>query len=163
MATLYKYEAGGRTVTYLDAEDTYSAEDIRKHWAGTFPELGNANSSTDETKQTVTHEGAEVEVDKVVTFAKRAGTKGGDEVWSLYKVAGFIDIGKGWHEWYDERVRAENALQAGEIVLERVGKIYEARVTWGLDGPVIVLIPEDRAMQELGMAMLLGLSEVWDG
>ena len=76
MATLYKFETGGREVTYLDPEDTYKAEDIRKHWAQTFPELSNASTSTDKNKQTVEHEGAEVEVDQVVTFAKRVGTKG---------------------------------------------------------------------------------------
>lgn len=161
MATLYKYEAGGRTATYLDPEDQYSAEDIRKHWAQTFPELGNATSSTDEKKQTVTHEGAEVEVDKIVTFEKRVGTKGSDEMLSLFEVAGFVNTGQGWHTWYEEQVRAENADEAGRLILERVQQAYENKVSWREDGPEIELIPEDRALRLSGAAMLPGLAEAW--
>ena len=77
MTTLYKYQTqGGREVTYLDQEDQYKAEDLRKHWASTFPELGNATAETKAEKQTVEVEGEQVEVDKVVTFVKKVGTKG---------------------------------------------------------------------------------------
>lgn len=84
MTTLYKFETGGREVTYLDTDDAYQPEDIRTHWAGTFPELGNASTDIDKKKQTVTHEGNEVEVDRVVTFAKKVGTKGAnDTAWQI--------------------------------------------------------------------------------
>jgi len=157
MATLYKYEAGGREVTYLDAEDTYSAEDVRKHWASTFPELGNATARTEEKAQTVEHEGAEVEVQKVVTFEKRAGTKGGDL--ALWRVSGFLKTGKGWHSWVEELVRVESAAEAEEIVLERKRKVYQREVGWGPNGVEIEVVPEDQVMRAIGASMLPGLVE----
>lgn len=80
MTTLYRYETQGREVTYLDADDAYAAEDIRRHWSETFPELSNATADTQaapegETLEAVV-EGETVQVDRVVTFAKRVGTKG---------------------------------------------------------------------------------------
>jgi hypothetical protein len=76
--TLFKYVTGGQEVTFLDDQGLYDAETIRKHWQGTFPELGNCQAETDAKKQTVTVEGQEVEVDRVVTYVKKVGTKGGD-------------------------------------------------------------------------------------
>jgi hypothetical protein len=82
MTTLYKYTTGGRDVTFVDDADAYDAETIRKHWQSNFPELGNCQAETkaaskkeDKLKET-TAEGQEVEVDKVVTFVKKVGTKG---------------------------------------------------------------------------------------
>lgn len=98
MTTLYKFTTGGREVAYLDADDAYQPEDIRTHWAGTFPELGNASTDIDAKKQTVTHEGKEVEVDRVVSFAKKAGTKG-----MLFPspLSDLIDIYKSLHPGYE--------------------------------------------------------------
>lgn len=77
MTTLYKYVAqGGKAVTFLDETDVYDAETIRKHWANTFPELGSAQTSIDDKTKKATHEGQEIAVDKIVTFAKKVGTKG---------------------------------------------------------------------------------------
>jgi hypothetical protein len=84
MATLYKYQTqGGQEVTFVDQEDQYKAEDIRKHWANTFPELGNAQADEDKKAQTVEVDGESVEVDRVVTFAKKVGTKGQDPKWHV--------------------------------------------------------------------------------
>jgi PRTRC genetic system protein C len=67
MTTLYKYiTQGGREVVFEDPTDQYKPEDVRQHWAQSFPEL--ANATTTET----TEDGK-----KVVTFAKKVGTKGG--------------------------------------------------------------------------------------
>jgi len=77
MATLYRYAVqGGREVTFLDADDAYQPEDIRQHWAGTFPELGQAQTEIDAKAQTVEVEGQPVTVGKVVSFVKKVGTKG---------------------------------------------------------------------------------------
>lgn len=77
MATLYKYQTqGGQEVTFLDSEDQYQPEDIRQHWAQTFPELGSAQTDEQKKTQTVEVEGQQVEVNRVVTFAKKVGTKG---------------------------------------------------------------------------------------
>lgn len=77
MSTLYKYVTqGGREVTFLDENDAYKPEDIRKHWSQTFPELNSATAETTTEAQTVEVEGAPVEVEKVVTFVKKVGTKG---------------------------------------------------------------------------------------
>lgn len=77
MATLYKYQTqGGQEVTYLDTDDAYQPEDIRQHWTQTFPELGSAQTDEKKGQQTVEVEGQPVEVDRVVSFAKKVGTKG---------------------------------------------------------------------------------------
>lgn len=77
MSTLYKYQTqGGQAVTYLDPDDTYKPEDIRRHWAETFPELAQATTATDDKAQTVEVEGQPVEVTRIVSFAKKVGTKG---------------------------------------------------------------------------------------
>lgn len=67
MKTIYKYLTGGREVTFEDEEGVYKPEDIKAHWAATFPELGAATWDTTE-KDGV----------KIVTFAKKVGTKGAD-------------------------------------------------------------------------------------
>lgn len=65
MATKYVYMTGGREVEFVDEQDAYKPEDIKNHWAQTFPELSAA-----------TWDEKEVDGVKVVTFAKRVGTKG---------------------------------------------------------------------------------------
>lgn len=65
MATKYVYMAGGREVSYEDATDAYKPDDIRQHWAQSFPEL--ANATWEEKKEGET---------RVITFAKKVGTKG---------------------------------------------------------------------------------------
>jgi hypothetical protein len=85
MTTLFKYETQGRPVTFLDEADQYDNETIRKHWQTSFPELGNCQAETKAAPKEgklkeVTAEGQEVEVDKVVTFVKKVGTKGADDL-----------------------------------------------------------------------------------
>ncbi len=65
MPTKYVYTIGGREVTFEDDADDYKPEDIKTHWAQTFPEL--ASATWEETKDGET---------RVVTFAKKVGTKG---------------------------------------------------------------------------------------
>lgn len=84
MSTLYRYETQGRPVTFLDDADAYDNETIRKHWQTSFPELGNCQAETkkadgDQKLKETMAEGEEVEVDRVVTFVKKVGTKGGDD------------------------------------------------------------------------------------
>lgn len=82
MKTLFKFQTqGGREVTYLDAEGVYQPNDIRSHWASTFPELAQAQADEETKTQTVKYTDAdgqeqEVEVERVVTFTKKVGTKG---------------------------------------------------------------------------------------
>lgn len=66
MATKYVYLAGGREVTFEDAGDVYKPEDIKTHWAATFPELSGATWEEKKGEDGV----------RVVTFAKKVGTKG---------------------------------------------------------------------------------------
>lgn len=65
MAQKFVYTTGGRDVTLDDPDNSYTPAQIKDHWAATFPELQNA---TWETKE---EEGV-----KVITFAKKVGTKG---------------------------------------------------------------------------------------
>jgi PRTRC genetic system protein C len=65
MPTKYVYLTGGREVTFDDDADAYKPDDIRQHWAATFPEL--ASATWEEKKE----DGV-----RVVTFAKKVGTKG---------------------------------------------------------------------------------------
>lgn len=67
MPTRYVYVTGGREVAFDDPADVYKPEDIKAHWAATFPELGAA-----------TWEVTEKDGVKIVTFAKKVGTKGGE-------------------------------------------------------------------------------------
>lgn len=67
MPTRYVYVTGGREVAFDDPADVYKPEDIKVHWAATFPELGAA-----------TWEVTEKDGVKIVTFAKKVGTKGGE-------------------------------------------------------------------------------------
>lgn len=82
MKTLYKYQTqGGREVTFFDSEGVYQPNDIRSHWASTFPELAQAQADEETKTQTVKYTDAdgqeqEVEVERVVTFTKKVGTKG---------------------------------------------------------------------------------------
>lgn len=81
MSTLFRYETQGRPVTYLDTEDQYDAEFMRKHWSAHFSELGNCQSEVKqagagEKLKGLTQEGEEVEVDRIITYAKKVGTKG---------------------------------------------------------------------------------------
>jgi len=69
MATLYRYTTGGRDVEYLDEGDVYTPKAIQEHWAATFPELGAATWT--ETQDEATGQ-------KIITFAKKVGTKGGN-------------------------------------------------------------------------------------
>jgi len=70
MTTIYKYQTqGGREVVYEDPTDQYQAEDIRQHWAQTFPELAQAT-------MTEAVEGEGENQKKVITFAKKVGIKG---------------------------------------------------------------------------------------
>jgi hypothetical protein len=88
MPTLYKYTTGGRDVLFTDKEDAYKPADIQAHWASTFPELSNATADTKAGKQKVINEeGQEIEVDKVITFTKKVGTKG-QAIVSQYHVRG---------------------------------------------------------------------------
>lgn len=59
------YTTGGQDVTIDDPNNDYTAEQIKAHWATTFPELANATWDT-----------KEVDGVKVVTFSKKVGTKG---------------------------------------------------------------------------------------
>ncbi|MBD3309568.1 hypothetical protein GF348_24525 [candidate division KSB3 bacterium] len=63
MATLYKYPHGD--YEYLDEGDEFTTEQMKAHLAQYFPEL--ANASVEESEDDGVH---------VVTFVKRAGTKG---------------------------------------------------------------------------------------
>lgn len=65
---IFKYLIGGKWVTYEDADDVYSPDDIRAHWAATYPELSAA--TWDKT--------AGPNGEEVYTFAKKVGVKGGD-------------------------------------------------------------------------------------
>lgn len=64
---IFKYLIGGKWVTYEDADDVYSPEDIKAHWAATYPELSAATWD-----KTSGPNGEEI-----YTFAKKVGTKGG--------------------------------------------------------------------------------------
>jgi PRTRC genetic system protein C len=66
MPTKYVYLTGGREVEFVDEQDAYKPEDIKSHWAQTFPELSAATWDTKTGDDGV----------KVVTFAKKVGTKG---------------------------------------------------------------------------------------
>jgi PRTRC genetic system protein C len=66
MATRYVYLTGGREVEFMDEQDAYKPEDIKAHWAATFPELSAA--TWDEKKA---DDGT-----RTITFAKKVGTKG---------------------------------------------------------------------------------------
>ena len=81
MTTLYKYIVDGRPVQWVDEKDEHTPDAVRQAWTQTFPELGNATASEEKPKEagkklTVTVEGVSWEVDRVVTFAKKVGTKG---------------------------------------------------------------------------------------
>lgn len=65
MAQKFVYLTGGREATLDDPEGVYTPQQIKDHWAATFPELRNASWE----------EKVEGEV-KVITFAKEVGTKG---------------------------------------------------------------------------------------
>lgn len=83
MSTLYKYVTNGVPVTYVDVDEQHTPEAIRTHWARTFSELGNCQAEEQKAKEGeklkgLTQEGEEVEVDRVVTFVKKVGTKGAD-------------------------------------------------------------------------------------
>jgi len=64
MATVYKYQ----DYEYRDEAGEFTTEEVRKQLTQYFPELAQA---TAETKK--------VGDDTVVTFVKRAGTKGSDD------------------------------------------------------------------------------------
>lgn len=80
--TLYKYVTGGKEITFHDNEGQYSPEQIKAHWAGSFPELAQAETKVEafDEPQEVTFEtdGEQVTatVDQVVTFEKQVQTLG---------------------------------------------------------------------------------------
>lgn len=117
--TLYRYiTQGGRTVDYFDAGGQYTPEVIRKHWAESFPELSNAAAETKDEVQTVATRDVdgnetEVEIDRLVTFAKRVGTKG-----ALYRVAGTIDYLVPRTKQVNRIVEADSEAEARRVVLQ---------------------------------------------
>jgi PRTRC genetic system protein C len=66
MAQKFVYTTGGRDVTLEDPADDYTPAQIKDHWAATFPELAGATWDTKTGDDGV----------KVITFAKKVGTKG---------------------------------------------------------------------------------------
>jgi hypothetical protein len=134
MTTLFKHETQGRPVTFLDEADQYDNETIRKHWQTSFPELGNCQAETKAAPKEgklkeVTAEGEEVEVDKVVTFVKKVGTKGadGDQVDALA-----ADAQRRFDAWYKALV-AHNA-ELDRQALEAFGPVVGDQVRGLEDG-----------------------------
>lgn len=166
MATLYKYLTGGREVTFLDPDDAYQPEDIRQHWAGTFPELGNAATDIDDKAQTVTVDGVEAEVTRVVTFSKKVGTKGGDVTdLQIWQVSGRVRL-----QWprrhlihtVTEFATADTAGDAVQRALFGVAQMHVgATATW-VGKPDASPVPPDRMMRLSGAPALPGL-EADDG
>jgi hypothetical protein len=119
MTTLFKYETQGRPVTFLDEADQYDNETIRKHWQTSFPELGNCQAETKaapkgEKLKEVMAEGEEVEVDKVVTFVKKVGTKGGDgdqvDADDVVTLDTVLDAARRFDAWYTAMKENNDAL-----------------------------------------------------
>lgn len=117
--TLYRYiTQGGREVDYFDADGQYTPEVIRKHWAESFPELSNATVEAKDEVQTIKTrdtEGneTEVEIDRLVTFSKRVGTKG-----ALYRITGAIDYLVPRTKRVNRIVEAPSEAEARQVVLE---------------------------------------------
>jgi len=159
MATLYKYLVGGREVTYLDPDDAYQPEDIRQHWAATFPELGNAATDIDSKAQTVTVDGAEVEVTRVVTFSKKVGTKGGFDL-QIWRVRGQVRLQ--WparHLVHDviEYATATTASDAAQRALFGLAQMHDgAQASW-VGKPDADPAPADEMMRVWGSPTLPGL------
>jgi hypothetical protein len=116
MTTLFRYETQGRPVTFLDDADVYDNETIRKHWQTSFPELGNCQAETkaaekDQKLKETTAEGEEVEVDRVVRFVKKVGTKGLPDVDQTDNAArpSIADQVRAW-EAVNEEAQAKAAL-----------------------------------------------------
>jgi hypothetical protein len=161
MATLYKYLTGGREVTFLDADDAYQPEDIRQHWAGTFPELGNAATDIDDKAQTVTVDGADAEVTRVVTFSKKVGTKG----LQTWQVTGNVRLQWPRRHLVHTITEFATAATAGEAVtrtLFSVAQLHEGATASWVGKPTADAVPPDRMMRLSGAPELPGL-EADDG
>jgi PRTRC genetic system protein C len=158
MATLYKYLTGGREVTFLDPDDAYQPEDIRQHWAATFPELGNAATDIDDKAQAVTVDGSEVEVTRVVTFSKKVGTKGcvGLETW---QVSGEVRL-----QWprrhlihtVSEFATASTADDAISRALFGVAQMHAGATAAWVSKPAAKVVPPDQMMRAAGAPTLPG-------
>lgn len=114
MPTRYVYVTGGREVAFDDLADVYKPEDIKAHWAATFPELSAA------TWETTEKDGV-----KTVTFAKKVGTKGGE-----------------WPDWVrvEERLPDEEVLVLVTILeTDRVTVGNHLRPTEETDGGWAIL------------------------
>lgn len=66
MAQKFVYMASGQEVELDDPTDAYTPQQIKDHWTTTFPELSNASWEEKRAKDGT----------KVITFAKKVGTKG---------------------------------------------------------------------------------------
>lgn len=65
MTQRFVYVTAGQEYSLDDPNDDYTPQQVKDHWAATFPELGNASWDTKEADGV-----------KVITFAKKVGTKG---------------------------------------------------------------------------------------
>jgi hypothetical protein len=159
MSTLYKYAVGGREVTFLDAEDAYKPEDIRQHWATTFPELGQAQTEIDAKAQTVDVEGQPVAVGRVVSFVKKVGTKG-----AVYRVTGRYNLKHCCGCIYCDRTyeprriteRIECEPEELEAALAEIAKGQEDELGDGdwYEAVTATLIGEDQLLRERGYQTL---------
>lgn len=145
MTTLYKYLIGDRAVTFVDPEDAYKPEDIKTHWTQTFPELSNATAETTAAKPGEKlkgmHEGQEVEVDKVVTFAKKVGTKG-QALSSQYRVTGTLGAGGVVFAVCDLTVEAWSPGEAVIAARESLDTDPTFKLGW-IEGPVVGQVVTD--------------------
>jgi PRTRC genetic system protein C len=66
MAQKFIYLASGQEVTLDDPTDSYTPDQIKQHWTTTFPELSNASWEEKRAEDGT----------RVITFAKKVGTKG---------------------------------------------------------------------------------------
>lgn len=145
MTTLYKYMVEDRAVTFLDPESVYKPEDIKTHWTQTFPELSNAIAETKAAKAgeklKEVHEGQEVEVEKVVTFVKKVGTKA-TAITSQYRVRGKLGADGILFAVCD---LVSEALSPGEAVVkarESLDTDPTYQLGW-IEGPVVLQVVTD--------------------
>lgn len=168
-AVLYIYKTqAGREVKLLDESGAYTTAQVRDHFAGTYPELTNASSSTDDKAQTVEYEGRQVDVGKIVTFAKRVGTKGGDIEYFTFRVEGMVRLKAGRDQagnlYLDvvnvcDEVQSLNSDHAADEVLARTIETYASRCDgdagWKIR-PTVTLLAETELMARQGWPMLPG-------
>lgn len=144
MTTLYKYTTGGRDVLFTDKEDAYKPGDIQVHWASTFPELSNATAETKAGKQKVINEeGQEIEVDRVITFTKKVGTKGTGAITSQYRVRGKLGAEGILFAACDLTVQAWSPGDAVAAARESLDTDPTYKLGW-IEGPVVGLVVTDQ-------------------